>query len=213
MKHSESLIELAKAMAKAQPAIEKAFKGKDNPYYKSKYADLTAVWDACESALHDNGFSVLQPMMVREDGQMVVETLLLHVSGEWIYGETLVKTDKPGPQGLGSAQTYARRYGLAAMVGVCPDEDDDAEGATNRADTTKPNTGADKAAVLKDIIGTLGKFDDKALSDDENKKVKKGVCKSAFGTEEWADVKAIKISELKKGLTALREMLKMKEST
>ena len=121
---------LAAALVKAQGQIEGAKKDSTNPYFKNKYADLGAVWDASRSALQANGFSIVQGGDVVE-GQWVLRTTLLHESGEMQTGYVPLLNSKGDMQGLGSALTYARRYGLAAMVGVCP-EDDDANGATEK---------------------------------------------------------------------------------
>lgn len=121
--------ELAKALHKAQGQIEGAKKDSANPHFKSKYADLTSVWDACREALQANGLSVAQFSRVTEAGAVLV-TRLLHVSGESLDGETPLLNSKGDMQGLGSALTYARRYGLAAMVGVCPDDDGNAASET-----------------------------------------------------------------------------------
>jgi len=115
--------ELAVAMHKAQGAIEGAKKGSVNPGFRSKYADLGAVWDACRDALQANGLVVNQFCRVTEAGALLV-TRLMHTSGEFIEGEIPLLNTKGDMQGLGSALTYARRYGLAAMVGVCPEDDD-----------------------------------------------------------------------------------------
>jgi hypothetical protein len=121
---------LATALVKAQAAIEGAKKDSTNPHFKNKYADLGSVWDACREALHKNGFSVVQYGTVTEAGAALV-TKLLHESGESIEGLTPLLNTKGDMQGLGSAWTYARRYGLAAIVGVCP-EDDDANAASEK---------------------------------------------------------------------------------
>lgn len=121
---------LATALVKAQASIEGAKKQNTNPAFRSKYADLASVWDACREALHANGFSVVQYGTVTEAGAALV-TKLLHESGESIEGLTPLLNTKGDMQGLGSAWTYARRYGLAAIVGVCP-EDDDANAAIER---------------------------------------------------------------------------------
>ena len=112
------------ALAKVQGAIEGARKGTDNPFFKSKYADLASVWDACREQLSANGFAVIQ-RPVGDDPQIVVlETILGHESGEWISGTLTMKPVKADPQGIGSCITYARRYALASMVGVAPEDDD-----------------------------------------------------------------------------------------
>lgn len=123
MTRSDSVGALAAALAKAQGAIKGAAKTSENPYFKSRYADLAAVWDACREALSANGLSVVQTMD-SSDTAVCVETTLLHSSGEWISGSQLIKPVDDKPQSWGSAITYARRYGLAAIVGVAPEDDD-----------------------------------------------------------------------------------------
>lgn len=118
--------ELSMALAKAQAEIEGAKKDSENPHFRSKYADLASVWDAWQKVGPKHGLSIVQFGRVREMGAVLV-TRLMHTSGQSIEGE-IPLLHKPDMQGLGSALTYARRYGLAAMVGICP-EDDDANAA------------------------------------------------------------------------------------
>lgn len=124
---------LAEALSKAQAKIEKAIKDSDNPYFRSKYADLTSVWDACRSQLTENGLSVIQMpgKIIQKEGLNCIEmtTLLLHSSGEMIRGTMEIPVKELSAQSIGSAITYGRRYALAAMVGVAP-EDDDGNAAT-----------------------------------------------------------------------------------
>jgi len=124
MTYSEQINELATALAKAQSQIEGAKKDKKNPHFKNDYADLASVWDACREALTGNGLSVAQSAESSGDGGYGVTTMLLHVSGQWLTGTLYLRPTKDDPQGAGSALTYARRYGLAAMVGVAPADDD-----------------------------------------------------------------------------------------
>ena len=155
MNKSENINELAAALAKAQSAIKGAVKDANNPFFKTKYADLASVWEACRVPLTDYGLSVAQS--TRMEGEIVViETMLLHASGQFICGELALPPVKNDPQGHGSAITYARRYALAAMVGVAP-EDDDGEGAVDRKapvaskqqPVTRPaNTNAAKASDM-----------------------------------------------------------------
>ncbi len=127
MAQSETIGKLADALAKAQGQITNASRDKENPFFKSKYADLASVWAACREPLSMNGLSVVQTTEVSD--AVILTTRLLHASGEWISGELSVLPSKKDPQGIGSAITYLRRYGLAAIVGVAT-EDDDAESAT-----------------------------------------------------------------------------------
>lgn len=124
---SASISELAKALALAQAEIKPAAKDKLNPHFKNQYADLASVWDACRSALTKNGISVVQAPGIDQTEAVYLDTILAHTSGEWICGRLPVRPVQNTPQGLGSALTYARRYGLASMVGVAPDDDDGEE--------------------------------------------------------------------------------------
>jgi hypothetical protein len=133
MTQSQSIGALAAALAKAQGSLKIAAKDANNPFFKSKYADLASVWEACRVALSTNGLSVAQIPEGADVEHMIMITTLMHSSGEFISGSYPIKPVKSDPQGIGAAITYARRYSLAAMVGVVSDEDDDAETAVGRA--------------------------------------------------------------------------------
>lgn len=123
MEHSEQINELAAALCKAQGQLKGALKDSSNPFFKTHYADLTSTWDACREALQANGLAVIQSPLSTTDG-IGVETMLVHSSGQWIRGSFVLPLAKADPQGGGSCITYARRYALAAFVGVCPEDDD-----------------------------------------------------------------------------------------
>ena len=131
MLKSENINELGSALAKAQGAIEGALKDTANPFFKTKYADLSSVWDACRQQLTVNGLSIVQTPTEAENG-IGVETMLIHASGQWLSNTFTMPVSKADAQGVGSAITYARRYALAAMVGVAP-EDDDGNAASKAA--------------------------------------------------------------------------------
>lgn len=127
MHRSEQINELATALAKAQAEMEGASKERENPHFRSKYADLGAVWDAIREPLSKHGLSVTQWMRsAGGDGvhAVEVETLLLHASGQWISDTFAVPVSKVDAQGYGSAATYCRRYALMAAVGIAPVDDD-----------------------------------------------------------------------------------------
>ncbi len=134
---SEQVNELFSALSKAQGQISHASKDKLNPHFKSRYADLASVWDACREPLSSNGLSVIQIIQPAENGVLLVTTMG-HASGQWIRGIMPVAIDKPGPQAFGSALTYARRYALSSIVGVAPDDDDDGERAQNTYKNSTP---------------------------------------------------------------------------
>jgi hypothetical protein len=124
-------------MAKAQASIKTALKDAKNPHFKSSYADLTRIWEACREALSKNGLSVVQiPGFDAND--VWLETMILHSSGESISGRYPLRPQQNTPQAYGSALTYARRYSLAAMVGVVAD-DDDGNAASQRGNS-EPET-------------------------------------------------------------------------
>ena len=139
---SESIAALAAALSKAQADITGALKDSSNPFFKSKYADLASCWDACRKQLAANGLAVIQTTNTTDAGVVLVTTLA-HSSGEWIRGVLPVVTKDAGPQAQGSGITYARRYALAAIVGLAQ-IDDDAEAAQARG---KPEPATDPAVL------------------------------------------------------------------
>src|SRR3990167_9888578 len=99
---SESVKEIAAALAKAQGEIASASKDKINPHFQSSYATLASVWDACREALSKNGIAVVQ-VPEAEGGKVTVTTLLAHASGEWIRGALTVNARDASVQAVGSA--------------------------------------------------------------------------------------------------------------
>lgn len=143
MERSETIGALAAALAKAQGAMEGASKDRTNPHFKSKYADLASIWDACRAALSANGLAVMQTTGGKGQ-EITVRTVLAHSSGEWVASELSMFAAQNTPQAIGSCVTYARRYSLAAMVGVAP-EDDDGNAASGKEATPPPSSGTDAA--------------------------------------------------------------------
>lgn len=162
---SDTLDKFAAAMAKVQEGIGGAIKGNVNPAFKSKYADLTAVWEAWQAIGPAAGFSVMQfPGLYDPDAKaMGMDTLVMHSSGQWVRSSLSVPLGKVDAQGYGSAATYARRYSLAAAVGICP-EDDDGNAASRpapRADIAgEPRISAQQCAELRKLLATAGATED-----------------------------------------------------
>ena len=129
---SESIANLAAALSVVQGKMSHAVKDSANPFFKSKYADLESVWDACRSLLAENGLAVMQfpGLYTDHDKSMSLTTIISHKSGEFISQEMSVPVTKADAQGAGSAITYMRRYALAAVVGVVQ-ADDDGNAASN----------------------------------------------------------------------------------
>jgi len=191
MNRSETLNKLAPALVKAQREIEHAKKCAKNPFFKSKYADLNEVIEAIKEPLNDNGITFLQIVDREQDGAAVVETTLLHESGEFISGRSPVFTSKPNdPQALGSGITYSKRYGLQAICGLAT-EDDDGEAAMARG-SKKSNL--DNLATLKAIVASKNK------SKDDIKKMRKYV-----GASDGDTLEGLNSAQISKLIEALRK--------
>jgi hypothetical protein len=126
MNHSENINEIAKALALCQGEMSFASKDSLNPHFKSRYADLSAVWDAIREPLSKHGLSVTQIVDIA-DGKPILISMLMHASGQWIKSVIPVINANNTSQGQGSGLTYARRYALAALVGCVQDDDDGQE--------------------------------------------------------------------------------------
>lgn len=131
MRMSEQIGELVAALSKAQGAMKAAHKDKKNPFFNSTYSTLAAVIEALREPFAANGLAFTQPTYM--DGEHVmVETYILHSSGQWIAGVITAKPTKPDPQGVGSLVSYLKRYELQSMAGMSSaDEDDDGNAASN----------------------------------------------------------------------------------
>jgi hypothetical protein len=130
LQKSDSVTKIAKAVLGVQKDLKPAFKGSNNPYFKSKYADLNACWDAVRDLLQKNDLVLIQMPGTSVDMRPTLTTLLLHTSGEYLMDEAILLIDKQNAQGYGSAVTYYRRYGLSAVLGLISDEDDDGNAAS-----------------------------------------------------------------------------------
>lgn len=157
MQKSESIKHIAAALNKAQAEMSGAKKGANNPFFKSKYADMNSVVDAVRIPFCNNGLSYSQfPIM--QDNKVGVETILMHESGEWMSDILVLPMVKQDPQAAGSAITYAKRYALQSIAGI-PSEDDDGNAASNQKAPAKKeqqvnwynNFENDKQYMLVDI--------------------------------------------------------------
>jgi hypothetical protein len=162
MKRSDSIKEIAAALAKAQAQITYAKKDSANPFFKSTYADLASVIDAIKKPFGDNGLTFMQFPVASDKQEVGIETMLAHSSGEWIMGDPFfIPVNKADAQGYGSALTYIKRYSLQAITGV-PSADDDGNEAVRRTSgngkaVIAPTTGAmdritiDQKTMVNDI--------------------------------------------------------------
>lgn len=199
---SEQIDQLATALSKAQGAIKSAAKSKENPFFKSHYADLPAVWDACRDALSKNGLAVIQSPQY--EGESVwLETTLVHSSGQWMRSRYPVKPVKNDPQGVGSALTYSRRYALMAMVGVVADDEDDdgnaASAHTNGNGHHAPTPAAKRPAP--------GKPDEAAKTWAQSAEKEIRACKSLDDLRAWEQKNTGALRKLAQIDTGLAESL------
>lgn len=149
MNTSESIAKIAPALLKAQKAITFAAKDSTNPHFRSKYADLPSVIDACKKPLNDNGIAFMQFLAPSDTGFIAIATRLQHESGEWIESVATCPLPKSDPQGYGSACTYVRRYSLASAVGLYQD-DDDGQAASKPVSRITPIAGSLDALSKED---------------------------------------------------------------
>ncbi len=141
MRTSDSIDLLAAALAKAQGEMQPASKDSINPHFKSKYADLASAWAAAQGPLSRNGLALAQAFGRGENRDTVIDTRLMHTSGQWIESSLTIYNDsqKPmTPQQLGSCITYYRRYSQMAILNIVPDDDDDGNLASASRDPSIP---------------------------------------------------------------------------
>lgn len=162
---SEQVNELFAALAKAQGEMKAAQKDSANPFFKSKYADLSSVMEACRETLSKNGLSVTQtpiilngPLTASGEPRNVLITTLGHSSGQWIKSVCPLLMAKNDAQSFGAAVTYMRRFALAAMVGVCPEDDDgererkELEKQEKEKEKTKPKPTDKQIVDLENVL-------------------------------------------------------------
>lgn len=164
---------IAQALLKAQSEMSNPVKGSNNPYFKSKYADLNAVREAVIPVLNQNGIVVLQPM-VNIDGRNYIKTLFLHESGESLESLTeIIYAKTNDAQAQGSGITYARRYGLQSLACVGADDDDGNAASKAPQDTRQillPDTQKWREAL--DFLnkgGLIGKIEAKYIISQEDR--------------------------------------------
>lgn len=149
---------LAPALVKAQGMIEGATKGKKNDHFRSKYADLGAVWDACRDALQANELAVVQLPCEAPGGHIGLITTILHSSGQTLSAKFFMPLKDPSnPQAAGSALTYARRYALSAAIGICPVDDDGNQASASPKAPAKEAPATDWTEAIAGFVSEFGK--------------------------------------------------------
>ena len=172
--------------------VKNPFKGDENPHFKSKFAGLASCLKTIKPALKENNFAIQQIVKQLESGGAVLQTNLIHISGKVVCdgGIPLVSKDANDPQKLGGSITYARRYGMCAMLGIVGDDDDDANLAS------EPDTKA-IGRLYNEFTSTISECSDQEMLQDVFKTYKKEIdalddkSKEQFRTRYTQQVKAI----------------------
>jgi hypothetical protein len=166
MKQSEQINELAAALAKAQSVMPKAKMSGVNSRFADKatgktgaYATLDDIRDAVKETLTANGISYTQhPYSI--NGEVGVETMLIHSSGQWMRSRFGVPSAKHDPQAYGSLLTYVRKFALAAAAGVSTQEDTDADEVSH--EPPSPTISVEQVAKIQNLLAAK-KIDEKRI--------------------------------------------------
>jgi hypothetical protein len=195
MNKSESIRNLAEALAKFQAKMKTVKKGAINPFYNSTYADLADVIEAYRQPLSEEGLSLAQ----FPAGKNQIINILMHKSGEFLEEIFEITPTDNRPQSLGSALTYGRRYSAGAILGIATEEDDDGNNANgNKANGEKGKTPAQKEADFKAVLKSIKQLDKKTADEYREK-----MGKSDLYTKEQ---KKEYIEALDKHLATLKEV-------
>lgn len=125
MKKSDQIDELVKALCAFQAELPSIRRDGVNPFHSSAYATFDHIVKIAAPLLSKQGLAVSQPMETLENGDVILNTMLMHASGQYMGSEVKLLLDKRNMQGLGSAITYARRYSYSSVLGLVTDVDDD----------------------------------------------------------------------------------------
>ena len=193
MNQSETINELVTALSKAQGTMKPAVFNKVNPHFRNRYADFTAVMDACRQPLSDNGLSVMQYTETVND-QLKLVTLIAHMSGQFIKSYFPLNPAKMDSQSIGSSLTYAKRYCLSAMLGiVSDDDDDDSEAAMGRGQPQQPKQQHQKKSPAQVVAETP---ELKFITEEEGKDLAKllSQCDQEYQDSVWKFLTEAKVS-------------------
>lgn len=168
MKHSDNIKAIAAALVAVQREVTTIVKDSVNPHYKAHYASLETITETVRPLLTAEGIALIQggTSVTDEAGNVkavTVETMLLHSSGEWISNAVTMPLEKANAQGVGSAITYGRRYGLSALLSLTTDEDDDGQAASTKPaakaapkPATIPKATAEQVAKIRELAKVTG---------------------------------------------------------
>lgn len=195
---SDSIDQLATALAKAQAEFSIASKDSNNPFFKSKYADFESVVAASRPALTKYGISVVQDVYRFDDGNHYLITLLLHASGQWIKSKAQHNPQKSDIQSLSSYNTYLKRMCYTSMTGVVTGEtDDDGEAAVQYTRQEQPGSTTITPYQHTQLMALVSQFE----GDKEQK-----IC-AAFGID---NLTKLPVAHYAKTMSQLKDQLSAK---
>jgi hypothetical protein len=200
--HSEQINELATALAKAQGQMRAASKDAVNPHLKNTYATLSSIIEAARESLSANCLAFSQILSQGDEG-LILETILMHSSGQWLQSEVLIRvaTDNRGingAQALGSALTYYKRYALAALLGISVSDEDDDGNAAGQSTRKQPARQESQPQIMsRDSGPTQANLQQEQLA--EAKKNGNGHDKKAadLPTQFWLTAKEMELTKEK----------------
>ncbi|TPR46991.1 single-stranded DNA-binding protein [Apilactobacillus micheneri] len=199
-------VEILKAFAKFQSQVESPKKDQDNPFTKSKYAGLESVINAVTKGMKGTGLSFVQDFVQNDNPKILsVQTILLHDKGIITFSPINIPIEKANAQGIGSANTYARRYALATNLAITGEADDDGNSASQ-----SNNYGNNYSNRKPYKPGNNQQSNNSSSHESEQqKKFKKFVVdyKKVTGSDNWQDVVSQAMASLgiKDGLKDLND--------
>lgn len=170
MRQSVHIDAIAKALVAVHGELQPVAKDSVNPHFKNKYASLDTITEAVRPVLARHGLAIVQGGGESANGGILVTTMIVHESGQWISSSYSMPLEKATAQSAGSAVTYGRRYLLGSMLAIATEEDDDGNRASERKSKAAPKVPKasdeqiQKIQELADATGDLAKIKDKLSS-------------------------------------------------
>lgn len=148
-----SIVTIGPGLLMIQNDIQKATKDTPNLHFKSKYADLAAMFDASTEALFNSGLKLQETMIQLAGGWYLHDELIHPESGEFVASiAPILFTQKDNPQAFGSGLTYARRYNMQTILRIVADDDDGNAAAGNNRNGNS-NSGGRQDEPRRDFRG------------------------------------------------------------
>lgn len=167
MKHSEQLDQIGPEWVAALNELKDVTRDNvaDTGSYKYRYADLASAAQQAREVLALHNLAVHQSAQGEQLGSVSVVTRAWHISGQWIEAEPLTMPAKGGPQDVGSAISYGRRYALMAFLGLATDDDDGAGAQAAAKEADKPHPLGERVGVAWTDMKRLTDTDREAMKD------------------------------------------------